>query len=607
MRLPLRVIGTAAACACLAFALASGAAGAHELSPQSHEGVHLYTPANGGGFTTTDTIKFTWYSTWFNQSAASTLHFFIGTSLSDTDNLVHEHWTCPASSAPSCQTEVSYFNFQPGTYYWGVQHEFPGPQIKNSDIWSFTVTADQHVRISSPRDGATFSTIEDVNLVWETDWSGPASTLHVFVGTGGATDNVVHVHYTCPAGSAPTCPTSRAIGKLPAGSYVWGVDHEFPGLSLRKSPRWSFTVVEPRVNLTPRAPPRLPIAPPRATKSRVGGVAVVRNTLNYRGGSGPNVVDVVKVGRWFVLTQDGGRLQVGRGCRRVDARSARCSTKGVRTFFAAMGGGNDSVAATIPLPSTLLGGAGADRLEGSTRGDVLDGGPDHDTVEGGGGGDRVYGEGTDVLLGDAGDDAIFARTNQEGTAEGGDGNDYLVGGPENTVLTGGEGDDYLDGSGGNDLLLGGAGTDVLVGGDGGDTLRGDAKDEVSAGPGLSSGVDLMYCGPGGDLIDGLDPTQQIDFSCEHAQTSFVGGLCGCYRPGVVPRLHRVSGARPYVELYVASPKKLEVFKVKISFLGAGGRTVAPDATVTVPGLRWVSLRQIKLPKTVRRAVAVVVE
>jgi Ca2+-binding RTX toxin-like protein len=48
------------------------------------------------------------------------------------------------------------------------------------------------------------------------------------------------------------------------------------------------------------------------------------------------------------------------------------------------------------------------------------------------------------------------------TANGGDGNDALVGSRGNDILTGGAGDDVLIGNGGNDILDGGTGNNTLL-------------------------------------------------------------------------------------------------------------------------------------------------
>ena len=48
------------------------------------------------------------------------------------------------------------------------------------------------------------------------------------------------------------------------------------------------------------------------------------------------------------------------------------------------------------------------------------------------------------------------------TANGGDGDDVLIGSPGNDTLTGGAGDDVLIGGGGQDVLDGGPGNNVLL-------------------------------------------------------------------------------------------------------------------------------------------------
>ena len=49
------------------------------------------------------------------------------------------------------------------------------------------------------------------------------------------------------------------------------------------------------------------------------------------------------------------------------------------------------------------------------------------------------------------------------TANGGDGDDVLIGSPGNDTLSGGNGDDILIGNGGVDVLDGGPGNNVLLG------------------------------------------------------------------------------------------------------------------------------------------------
>jgi Ca2+-binding RTX toxin-like protein len=70
-----------------------------------------------------------------------------------------------------------------------------------------------------------------------------------------------------------------------------------------------------------------------------------------------------------------------------------------------------------------------------------------------------------VINGLGGDDIIDAAGLMGGiqlTANGGEGNNVLIGSPGNDVLTGGSGDDILIGGGGLDVLNGGAGNNILI-------------------------------------------------------------------------------------------------------------------------------------------------
>ena len=69
-----------------------------------------------------------------------------------------------------------------------------------------------------------------------------------------------------------------------------------------------------------------------------------------------------------------------------------------------------------------------------------------------------------VINGLGGDDVITASglTGILFTANGGDGDDVLIGSPGNDVLTGGNGDDVLIGGGGQDVLDGGPGNNTVI-------------------------------------------------------------------------------------------------------------------------------------------------
>ena len=66
----------------------------------------------------------------------------------------------------------------------------------------------------------------------------------------------------------------------------------------------------------------------------------------------------------------------------------------------------------------------------------------------------------------AGDDVVQADGLAAGaiqfSADGGDGDDVLIGSPGNDTLTGGAGDDVLIGNGGVDVLDGGPGNNVIL-------------------------------------------------------------------------------------------------------------------------------------------------
>jgi Ca2+-binding RTX toxin-like protein len=69
-----------------------------------------------------------------------------------------------------------------------------------------------------------------------------------------------------------------------------------------------------------------------------------------------------------------------------------------------------------------------------------------------------------VINGLGGDDVITASglTGMLFTANGGDGDDVLIGSPGNDILTGGNGDDVLIGGGGQDVLDGGPGANTVI-------------------------------------------------------------------------------------------------------------------------------------------------
>jgi Ca2+-binding RTX toxin-like protein len=104
-----------------------------------------------------------------------------------------------------------------------------------------------------------------------------------------------------------------------------------------------------------------------------------------------------------------------------------CEAAPIAGFEVNAGPGNDTVALAhdVPIPATLRGGAGNDKLVGGAVADKL-----------------IGGSGDDTLIGRAGDDWLY----------GGSGDDKLIGGPGNDLLRGGSG---------QNTMLGGPGQNVI--------------------------------------------------------------------------------------------------------------------------------------------------
>jgi hypothetical protein len=116
-------------------------------------------------------------------------------------------------------------------------------------------------------------------------------------------------------------------------------------------------------------------------------------------------------------------------CLHPEARpnELACKAPAIAGFEVNAGRGADRVLFTsdIPVPVTIRGGAGGDRISGGAAADKIFGGPDHDVIFGRRGDDWLFGgSGDDGLLGGQGDDQL----------RGGPGEDRLIGGPGNNTL-----------------------------------------------------------------------------------------------------------------------------------------------------------------------------
>jgi Ca2+-binding RTX toxin-like protein len=142
----------------------------------------------------------------------------------------------------------------------------------------------------------------------------------------------------------------------------------------------------------------------------------------------------------------------------------------------------------------------------------------------------------------AGDDGVTATTLPAGvvklTADGGAGDDDLLGSQANDVFLGGDDDDFLFGDNGNDLALMGAGDDVFQWnpGDGNDTLEGqdDSDTMLFFGANVAENVDIAANGGRvlflrniANVTMDLDDVENIDFrALGGADNVVVGDLSG---------------------------------------------------------------------------------
>jgi Ca2+-binding RTX toxin-like protein len=156
-------------------------------------------------------------------------------------------------------------------------------------------------------------------------------------------------------------------------------------------------------------------------------------TVLLAGGDEANLISIKlnADGRSYVIDSLGQPLDVGGNvCSHPEGNESEllCEASWIAGFEVNAGAGNDSVnvTAAVPVPVTLRGGPGDDRLLG--------------------------GAGADKLVGGSGDDDLNARA----------GNDALYGGSGDDRLGGGAGDDLLQGGSGDDILIGAAGKNQLV-------------------------------------------------------------------------------------------------------------------------------------------------
>jgi len=110
------------------------------------------------------------------------------------------------------------------------------------------------------------------------------------------------------------------------------------------------------------------------------------------------------------------------------------------------------------------------------------------------------------------------------SADGGAGNDMLVGGARDDELSGGPGDDLLYGRHGEDALVGGSGDDFLAGNEGADAFDGgEGDDDLDAAETPAAADAAIACGAGEDLVVAYDDADPIDDDCETTDAPVLEG------------------------------------------------------------------------------------
>ncbi|HEX6460691.1 MAG TPA: calcium-binding protein [Thermoleophilaceae bacterium] len=324
-----------------------------------------------------------------------------------------------------------------------------------------------------------------------------------------------------------------------------------------------------------------------APAAQASSARVTGGALRYVAGRGEtNVVDVTKSRGVLHVTDPGAAISANQGCTRVGPHYATCRAAGVSSVFVDAGDGNDSVALDgMLLPLTAQGGEGNDRLVGGGGADSLDGGPGDDTLQGAGGNDRLSGgDGNDTLDGGAGDDVLA----------GGAGGDTLGGQDGNDVLDGGLGFDTLDGGPGDDTLLGGPDSDQLTGGPGSDQFVGGPGDDLLFA--ADGQLDTLDCGDGNDR-GVFDPFDMTDSSCELLpllpMTRSIGGV-HVHGGG---RIARPRGVRPYILVRLPAGGTITI-RAHFLLRARNHRTVGSfDRTIQTN--RWETIRGVRIPRSAR--------
>jgi Ca2+-binding RTX toxin-like protein len=366
--------------------------------------------------------------------------------------------------------------------------------------------------------------------------------------------------------------------------------------------------------------------------------------FSYNAGAGEvNRLSISTDTRGDVLVSDAAGVTLGRGCARVvltDPTRARCHAPGgedidgisaelgdrddrsqVGGYFAAAqfvgtvdgGPGND-----VMTGGDLRGGSGNDTLHSSS----VMGGPGSDTlttpnVTGTGPGGSIDesdpGNGSDVIRGGSGSDVVrYSRrrgpvtvdlraasgagesgendriTGVEG-AEGGRGNDTLIGTDVRNDLSGG---------GGSDRIVGGRGDDWLFAEDIANSGSGRDRDRIDAGPGDdeiggSAGPNVIRAGPGEDRVSGEGGNDRIGVRdrsidrvvCGPGRRDLAIGDGLDFLPGSCERVRRRGRARAVPVFVSVNSQSDEGPAVSVGCSIDGPKVWRGTVSISGPGLR----------------------
>ena len=173
-------------------------------------------------------------------------------------------------------------------------------------------------------------------------------------------------------------------------------------------------------------------------------------------------------------------------------------TMGLEAVYA--GDGNDTIEANAyHVSMSIYGGGGNDRLLAGQADDLLSGDDGNDILEGRNGADLLFGgAGNDHINSGTGDDVVYAGAGDDNINAAGN-DDIVYAGDGADVVWANWGDDVVYGGNGHDTLMGAAGDDTVYGEDGSDVLQGREGDDVISG---GSGWDHLYDGYGDDTVTG---------------------------------------------------------------------------------------------------------